>query len=62
MQLFLYCKKIFCFYCKENSINSIGDPLCSIMATLTSSDGGFGGVITLKSRLASSVSKFLDHL
>ena len=37
-----------------NSINSIGTPLCSIIATLTPFEGRFGSDIILKSRLRSS--------
>lgn len=37
-----------------NSINSMGQPLCSIIATLTPSEGGFGAVITFRSRFLNS--------
>ena len=41
----------------ENSINSIGTPLCSIIATRTPSDGGLGFVRIVNPRVANSKSK-----
>jgi hypothetical protein len=41
----------------SNSINSIGAPLCSTMATLTPSEGGFGSVIIFNLRFFISKSK-----
>jgi hypothetical protein len=40
-----------------NSINSIGAPLCSIMATLVPSEGEFGSVIIFRSWIESSYSR-----